>query len=166
MPEYKPRFTQRTMAQKSGNIGATDTRNLDRNLFLSGQNSGAGAILQLHAAGTGVHQCSHASKYKAGSLARHIGLMIFQLGSPISGRMPDHRAATPRSWLRIRIASSTFVRKILPSPIFPVAAVCRMAVTAASTRLSFITDSILILGNRSTEYSWPRYISVCPFCRP
>jgi hypothetical protein len=32
------------------------------------------------------------------------------------------RAATPRSRLRIRIASATFDRKILPSPILPVAA--------------------------------------------
>jgi len=40
-----------------------------------------------------------------------------------SCQSPDvHNAASPRSSLRMRMASSTFVRKILPSPIFPVRA--------------------------------------------
>ena len=43
---------------------------------------------------------------------------------------PLHNAATPRSWLRMRITSSTLETKILPSPIFPVPADCRIASTA------------------------------------
>ena len=38
-----------------------------------------------------------------------------------------YSAAAPRSWLRMRIASSTLERNILPSPILPVAAAARMA---------------------------------------
>src|SRR5271168_3767991 len=76
------------------------------------------------------------------------------------------RAFSPRSSLRIRIASSTFDKNILPSPIFPVLAVFRMVSTTVFTSLSGSTISSLIFGSKSTVYSRPRYTSVCPFCRP
>src|ERR1700687_456079 len=64
----------------------------------------------------------------------------------------DYNAFSPRSSLRIRIASSTCVRKILPSPILPVRADLRIAPTAASTKLSATTSSTFIFGIRSMEY--------------
>ena len=44
-----------------------------------------------------------------------------------------YSACSPGSSLRMRIASSTRVRKILPSPIFPVRAVLAMVCTTLST---------------------------------
>src|SRR5271168_805279 len=77
-----------------------------------------------------------------------------------------HSACSPRSSVRMRMTSSTFVRKIFPSPIFPVRADFRMASTTVSTRRSTTTSSTFVRGSRSMEYSRPRYTSVWPFCRP
>src|SRR6185312_12921931 len=71
-----------------------------------------------------------------------------------------YNAEAPRSWLRMRIASSILLRKIFPSPIFPDPALLVMALTAPSTRSSLTTISIFTFGKKSTEYSRPRYTSV------
>src|SRR5271166_6134908 len=78
-------------------------------------------------------------------------------GSPErnSGRC-SHNAVSPRSSLRMRIASSMRDRKILPSPIFPVRAALLIACIAESTSRSGSTVSIFTLGRTSTVYSRPR----------
>src|SRR5690606_27943086 len=66
----------------------------------------------------------------------------------------------------MRMACSTAVTKILPSPILPVKAALMMASIAASTMAAGRTTSMRILGRKSTTYSAPRYSSVWPFWRP
>ena len=51
-------------------------------------------------------------------------------------------------------------------PIEPVLAASQIVLIARSTSLSFTTTSIFTLGMKSTTYSAPRYVSLCPFCRP
>ena len=57
----------------------------------------------------------------------------------ILAQVTSYKAPSPRSSLRMRIASSTRVRKIFPSPILPVRAATRMACTAFSTIASAST---------------------------
>src|SRR5437867_2030926 len=66
----------------------------------------------------------------------------------------------------MRMAVSTGVTKILPSPMLPVLAAAATTSATLSTNWSGTTTSILIFGRKSTVYSPPRYSSVCPFCRP
>src|SRR5205807_1716969 len=66
-------------------------------------------------------------------------------GSVMQWRLrATYKAFSPRSSLRMRMASSTEDRKTFPSPILPVLAAFRMACTAASTRWSGKTISSLI----------------------
>ena len=82
------------------------------------------------------------------------------------GRARSRWLASPVSPVRMRIVFVRSETKIFPSPIWPVWAV-RMIVSITVCRLSSATaTSILTLGTNSTLYSVPRYISVCPFCRP
>lgn len=71
----------------------------------------------------------------------------------LSGRQT---AASARSPVRIRIASSTGSTKILPSPILPEHATSTITSIARSTASSANTSSILTLGRKSTAYSAPR----------
>src|SRR5882724_5293707 len=66
----------------------------------------------------------------------------------------------------MRMAVSTGVTKILPSPMLPVLAAAATTSATLSTNWSGTTTSILIFGRKSTVYSPPRYSSVWPFCRP
>src|ERR1700690_1855354 len=67
-----------------------------------------------------------------------------------------YKTFSPRSSLRMRIASSIRERKILPSPILPVRAALAIACTAFSTASSARTISSFTFGIKSTEYSRPR----------
>ena len=69
---------------------------------------------------------------------------------------PDQTAASERSPVRMRMASSTGSTKILPSPILPERAVSMMTSMARSTSSSASTSSPLTLGRKSTAYSAPR----------
>src|ERR1700682_2739895 len=82
------------------------------------------------------------------------------------GRHFVQSAFSPRSSLRIRMASSTRDRNILPSPIFPVLAVCKIVSTTRFPSVSGSTLFSLPFCNKPPGYSRPRYTSVCPFCRP
>src|SRR5207247_129128 len=77
-----------------------------------------------------------------------------------------HSADWSRSPVRMRMAVSTGVTKILPSPMLPVLSAAATTSATLSTNWSGTTTSILIFGRKSTVYSPPRYSSVCPFCRP
>src|SRR5213593_4741434 len=81
-------------------------------------------------------------------------------------RSAYHSADWSRSPVRMRMAVSTGVTKILPSPMLPVLAAAATTSATLSTNWSGTTTSILIFGRKSTVYSPPRYSSVCPFCRP
>src|SRR5581483_9495921 len=61
-----------------------------------------------------------------------------------------HSAASPRSPVRIRTASSTVEINILPSPISPVRAASSMISATSSARSSGTTTSILTFGSRLT----------------
>ena len=67
-----------------------------------------------------------------------------------------HRASSSLSPVRMRMACSTGLTKILPSPILPVRAALTTASMAASTWSSGSTTSTRILGRKSTTYSAPR----------
>src|SRR6266852_6427905 len=113
------------------------------------------------------HRLAGRVRIKAsGSLAcfDHVGFPDGDQGG--FGRPFVQSAFSPRSSLRIRMASSTRDRNILPSPIFPVLAVFKIVSTTMFTSLSGSTISNLSFGSKSTVYSRPRYTSVCPFCRP
>src|SRR4029077_8576195 len=85
----------------------------------------------------------------------------------VGGRFESHHTAfSPISSVRIRTACSTGRTNTFPSPILPVLAAATTTLTAFSTMSSPITTSTFTLGRKSTVYSLPRYISVCPFCRP
>src|SRR5690606_28817734 len=51
-------------------------------------------------------------------------------------------------------------------PVWPVWAPPSIVCSTVATVPSSATISSLTLGTKSTVYSVPRYISVCPFCRP
>src|SRR5262249_54455190 len=65
-------------------------------------------------------------------------------------------AAAPDSRVRIRTASPTGARKILPSPVFPVRQTLVMASTTGSAEASSSTISTRSCGTNSTWYSEPR----------
>src|SRR5690606_16971169 len=71
-----------------------------------------------------------------------------------------YSAATPLSPVRMRIACSMGVTKILPAPILPVLADSMIAWMVASTWASPTAISSFSLGRKSTTYSAPRYSSV------
>ncbi len=63
-------------------------------------------------------------------------------------RPGPHTAASPRSPVRIRIASSMLETKILPSPMRPVCAELRIASTAFSTISSSMMSSSFTFGQK------------------
>ena len=63
---------------------------------------------------------------------------------------------SPDSPVRIRIACSTGVTKILPSPISPVRAALEIASIAAVTLSSVTTSTTFDFEMKSTLYSLPR----------
>src|SRR5882724_4633317 len=65
-------------------------------------------------------------------------------------RLHSQIASSPFSPVRMRIASSMVLTKILPSPIFPVLAAFARAKTTSLRTASFTTISIMIFGTKST----------------
>ena len=74
----------------------------------------------------------------------------------LTGARPLQSASASSSPVRMRTARSRSQTKILPSPILPVPADCRIASTTASTCSSVAATSSFSLGRKSTTYSAPR----------
>src|SRR3990172_6354977 len=88
-------------------------------------------------------------------------------GPPQDGIDPCYTTVSPRSPVRTRMASSTGMTKILPSPMLPVRAALLMISTTWAASWSFTTTSIFSLGSMSTVYvSPPRPPWTMPFWAP
>jgi hypothetical protein len=71
---------QSTVPQKSGNVGAADPSNLDRNFLFPALGFGPGTLFQFNFAGSGIDQSLHRPKYKAAFVPPSIALVIFLTG--------------------------------------------------------------------------------------
>jgi hypothetical protein len=74
------RTPQSTVPQKSGNVGAADPSNLDRNFLFPVLGFGPGTLFQFDLAGSGIDQSAHRPKYKAAFVPPIIALVIFLTG--------------------------------------------------------------------------------------
>jgi hypothetical protein len=66
--------------QKSRNVGAADSSDLDGNFFFAFLRFRTGTLFQFNPAGSGIDQCLHRPKYKAPSSRASIALLIFLTG--------------------------------------------------------------------------------------